>query len=117
MIRGSSLSTNESAYMHALGNLLKHDFSRATTNGVHARIPCHAFNGALSHESHPPMELQAGVHDLVNELATVSLHHRNLSGCFNSARHQPGCMEDKLPPSLNPGGQHRQSVTDRLFRP
>jgi hypothetical protein len=107
----------ESAYMHTLGNFFEHDFGRATANGVHARIPYHTFDGALSHESHPAVELQAGVHDLVNKLATVSLHHRNFSGCFNSAPRQPGCMEDKLPPSLNPGGQHRQSMTDRLFRP
>jgi long-subunit fatty acid transport protein len=103
--------------MHALGNLFEHYFRRATTNRVHTRISCHAFDGALSYESHPAMELQAGVHDLVNELATVSLHHRNLSGCFNSAGRQPGCMEDKLPPSLSLGGQHRQAMTDRLFRP
>src|SRR5262249_37693079 len=107
----------KSAYIHALGNLLEHYFSRATTDGVHARIPRHAFDSALTHKSHPTMELQAGVHDLVNELATVSLHHRNFSGCFNSARRQPGGMEDKLPPGLNLGDQHRQAMTDRLFRP
>src|SRR5262245_54133916 len=103
--------------MHALRDLFEHDFSRTTANGVHARIPGHALDGALSHESYAAMELQAGLHDLVNELATVSLHHGNLSGCFDSARRQPGCMEYKLSSGLNLGGQHRQTMTNRLFRP
>ena len=72
----------ESAYMHALGNLFEHYFRRATTNRVHTCISCHAFDGALSHESHPAMEPQAGVHDLVNELATVSLPRAGQIPCL-----------------------------------
>jgi hypothetical protein len=49
------------------------------------------------------------VHDLIHELAAVSLHHRNLFGPFNSARRQPSSTEDKLPPSLNLGRKHRQA--------
>jgi len=103
--------------MHAFGNLFKHYFSRAAAYGVHPCIPGHAFNGALSHEAHPAMKLQAGMHDFVNEFATVRLHHGNLSGRFNSARRQPCRMENKLPPGFDLGGKHRQAMTDRLIRP
>ena len=106
-----------SVRVHTLGNLFEHDFSCATTYGVHARIPCHAFDGALSHKSHSTMELQTRVHDFVDKLAAVSLHHRNFSGCLDPGLRKPGCMEDKLSPGLDFGGQHRQAMTDRLFRP
>ena len=85
--------------MHALGNLFKHYFGRAAANGVDACIPCHAFNDTLLHEAHAAMKLQAGVHDFINEFATVRLHHRDFFGCFDSARMQPGRMESKPPSS------------------
>src|ERR1044072_4817335 len=98
--------------MHSLGNLFEHNFCRATANGVDARIPRHAFNGALSHESHSAMELQTGVHDFFDEFTAVSLHHRTLLACVTSLLGEPGRVENQLPPSLDFGGKHRQAVAD-----
>ena len=59
--------------LQPLRHLLEHDFGGAAADVLRARVARHALDRALAHEADAAVKLQAGVGDLVDQLAAIGL--------------------------------------------
>src|SRR6266478_2663641 len=74
---------------HPLGDLLEHHLGGAAADRVDARVAHHAFDGALADIAEAAMELLAVIHHVVDQLAAIGLHHRDLAHAILAARIAP----------------------------
>ena len=63
------------------------------------------------------MELDAGIHDFVDQLAAIGLDHRDLARRVEAPGVEPGGVVDELAPGLDLGGEHGELLADRLLLP
>src|SRR5215510_9155536 len=86
-----------------LRDFLEHDLRSAAADRQHAGVAYHSFDRALLDVAEPAVELLAGVHHLVHELAGKGLEHGYFADRIGVAAHSPGGVVEKLPRRLDLG--------------
>src|SRR3569832_934072 len=98
-------------------DFLEHHLGRAAADRQHARVAPKPLDGRLADVAHAAEKLLAGLHDLVDELASKRLEHRHILNDVVALRHAPCTVIHELPGRTRLRVEHRQPLADRLLVP